>query len=380
MQLILSSSLGTLQYTPPRLDAELPAVEFAVQVELGEVVDNRDIGSTPLSQLVTSLPRKVVLSARHMKNGVGVGSKQGVDVEASGGRKTMTSVKLAARAELDRPWAVVALADEVPMTSGAKRLTKSTERTLAMFKQLMATATLGPETLVFGVAVAGHTEGRMAQMANELVRLGAQGIVIGGAHLGEPEEVLQRAVQSVRAAVAVDAGVGAGHVAVPLMVQGADSMRQLIGALRNGVDYIASNLPSAITALGHALVLEPLVRVSGPTPPSPSAKDNSPDAKKARGEDVDEGAVTFGRYGPALNLWDARHRKDERPLVSDCGCHACRHHSRAYIHHLLQAKELLAEVLLYAHNQHNVILLAKYANEADDVSTFCPASTGIPFD
>jgi len=378
MQLILSSSLGTLQYTPPRLDAELPAVEFAVQVELCEVVDNKDIGSTPLSQLVTSLPRKVVLSARHMKNGVGVGSKQGVDVEASGGRKTMTSVKLAARAELDRPWAVVALADEVPMTSGAKRLTKSTERTLAMFKQLMAT--LGPaesrksnsETLVFGVAVAGHTEGHMAQMAKEMVRLGAQGIVIGGAHLGEPDEVLQRAVLSVRAAVAVDPSEGAMHV--PLMMQGADSMRQLLGALRNGVDYITSNLPSAITALGHALVLEPLLVSTSPS--SSASGDNSPDSKKARGDD-DDVAVTLGRYGPALNLWDARHRKDERPLVSGCGCHACRHHSRAYIHHLLQAKELLAEVLLYAHNQHNVILLAKAANDADDINAFCSL---IPFD
>jgi hypothetical protein len=45
--------------------------------------------------------------------------------------------------------------------------------------------------------------------------------------------------------------------------------------------------------------------------------------------------------------------------VPGCSCHACKNHSRAYIHHLLKSRELLAEILLYSHNQHTVRLLFK---------------------
>jgi queuine tRNA-ribosyltransferase len=40
-----------------------------------------------------------------------------------------------------------------------------------------------------------------------------------------------------------------------------------------------------------------------------------------------------------------------------CQCHACKNFTRAYIHHLLKAKELLGDVLLYTHNQHQVLSL-----------------------
>lgn len=46
-------------------------------------------------------------------------------------------------------------------------------------------------------------------------------------------------------------------------------------------------------------------------------------------------------------------RLDQGPLLPGCRCFACSHHSRAYVHHLLNAHEMLADVLLEAHNtQH----------------------------
>jgi len=62
-------------------------------------------------------------------------------------------------------------------------------------------------------------------------------------------------------------------------------------------------------------------------------------------------AQAFTRRGP-LNLRNARHAEDPRPLDETCGCPACAKHSRAYLHHLAKAGEILAAVLLTWHNLH----------------------------
>jgi queuine tRNA-ribosyltransferase len=51
-----------------------------------------------------------------------------------------------------------------------------------------------------------------------------------------------------------------------------------------------------------------------------------------------------------LNLLGAGYARDPRPLDSSCPCYACRHFSRAYLRHLLQAKEILGATLLSIHN------------------------------
>jgi queuine tRNA-ribosyltransferase len=57
----------------------------------------------------------------------------------------------------------------------------------------------------------------------------------------------------------------------------------------------------------------------------------------------------FTRHG-VLNIRNARHAHDERPLDADCGCPACRKHSRGYLHHLFKADEMLGPMLLTWHN------------------------------
>ena len=51
-----------------------------------------------------------------------------------------------------------------------------------------------------------------------------------------------------------------------------------------------------------------------------------------------------------LNLNNAMHREDIRPIDDQCGCPTCKNHTRGYLHHLLKANELLAFTLLTAHN------------------------------
>ena len=55
-----------------------------------------------------------------------------------------------------------------------------------------------------------------------------------------------------------------------------------------------------------------------------------------------------------FDMWLPTHSKDLSPLVDGCNCYSCKHHHKAYIHHLLSAKEMLAWVLLQIHN-HSVI-------------------------
>lgn len=52
----------------------------------------------------------------------------------------------------------------------------------------------------------------------------------------------------------------------------------------------------------------------------------------------------------ALDLWSSTYKTDTRPLVQDCPCYTCQTHHRAYIHHLLTAREMLAWTLLQIHN------------------------------
>jgi queuine tRNA-ribosyltransferase len=57
----------------------------------------------------------------------------------------------------------------------------------------------------------------------------------------------------------------------------------------------------------------------------------------------------FTRKG-VLNIKNARHADDPRPLDEDCGCPACTSHSRAYLHHVFRSQEMISSMLLTWHN------------------------------
>ena len=71
--------------------------------------------------------------------------------------------------------------------------------------------------------------------------------------------------------------------------------------------------------------------------------------------------ILLGRHGTALvggerwNLRNARFRHDHTPLDASCSCVACRHHTRAYLHHLIRSEELLGLTLLSIHNLTHLI-------------------------
>lgn len=77
----------------------------------------------------------------------------------------------------------------------------------------------------------------------------------------------------------------------------------------------------------------------------------------------------------SINLWSERYRKDVTVLQEHCECHSCHNgYTRSYIHHLLKSRELLADVLLYQHNQYQVRQLFE---NIDDQKASGKASTEI---
>ncbi|MBW4096349.1 MAG: tRNA-guanine transglycosylase, partial [Acidobacteria bacterium] len=84
-------------------------------------------------------------------------------------------------------------------------------------------------------------------------------------------------------------------------------------------------------------------------------------------------ARTSAFYTPdgRFNLANARFRADFAPLVESCDCYACTNYSRAYIHHLFRAKEMVAATLVSIHNEYFVIKMVDDARLAiEDGSYF----------
>lgn len=104
--------------------------------------------------------------------------------------------------------------------------------------------------------------------------------------------------------------------------------QEVLRGVSLGIDVFTPTFASEATDAGVALSFH-----FPPPPPRPSKEE--PD-----------------RHPLGMSLWDERHTFDASPLVPGCSCAACRKHSRAYVRHLLETKEMLAWVLLQMHNLH----------------------------
>lgn len=80
-------------------------------------------------------------------------------------------------------------------------------------------------------------------------------------------------------------------------------------------------------------------------PAMPKAPE-APGGKRRRVEGAAGAESDAATLPSKLNLRDRHFREDRRALVPGCECYACRHHTRAYIYHLLNAREMLGETLL----------------------------------
>jgi queuine tRNA-ribosyltransferase len=101
-------------------------------------------------------------------------------------------------------------------------------------------------------------------------------------------------------------------------------------------------------------------------------------------ESIENGIDTFdcvsptrvGRNGSAytyegrVNIVASRYRQDFSPIIIDCQCYTCQNYTRAYLHHLLHAKELLANTLMSIHNEYFIIKLVDDIRVSIEDSSF----------
>jgi hypothetical protein len=78
------------------------------------------------------------------------------------------------------------------------------------------------------------------------------------------------------------------------------------------------------------------------------------------------------RSGSVLHLREARFANDFTPLLVGCECYTCRHFTRAYVHHLLNVREMLGDTLLYVHNMHHYYRFFRTIRERIQDGSFLP--------
>lgn len=179
---------------------------------------------------------------------------------------------------------------------------------------------------LFGIQQGGVFEDLRAESAGALRDIGFDGYAIGGLAVGEGQEAMFRVLDFAPDQLPDDR---------PRYLMGVGKPDDLVGAVLRGVDIFDCVLPTR----------------SGRT------------------------AQAFTRRG-TVNLRNARHAADPRPLDEACGCPACRDYGRAYLHHLTRADEILGAMLLTWHNlQYYQDLMAgmRAAIEAGGLTEFAAA-------
>ena len=155
---------------------------------------------------------------------------------------------------------------------------------------------------LFGIVQGGVFADLRRESAAALVDIGFDGYAVGGLAIGEGQEVMFEVVDAI--APALPAGK-------PRYLMGVGTPSDIVGAVRRGIDMFDCVLPTRSGRTGQG----------------------------------------FSRRG-TINIRNARHAEDPRPIDPGCDCPACVRYSRAYVHHLFKAREMLGPMLLTSHNMH----------------------------
>ena len=160
--------------------------------------------------------------------------------------------------------------------------------------------TINQKQMLFGINQGGIYEDIRIRHAQEIAKLDLDGYAIGGLAVGESHEDMYRIL---------DAVVPYLPLEKPTYLMGVGTPANILEAVDRGVDFFDCVYPSRNGRHGHV----------------------------------------YTNQGK-LNLFNARYELDEGPIEEGCQCPACRTYSRAYIRHLLKAKEMLGMRLCVLHN------------------------------
>jgi queuine tRNA-ribosyltransferase len=178
----------------------------------------------------------------------------------------------------------------------------------------------GNPNALFGIVQGGMFEHLRDESLAGLEQINFPGIAIGGLSVGEPKEEMMRMLAHVGPRLPKHK---------PHYLMGVGTPEDLVAGVENGIDMFDCVMPT----------------------------------RNARNGWI------FTRYGD-IKIKNARYKDDQQPLDSDCSCYACRHFSRAYLHHLHRSSEILGAQLNTIHNLHYYLWLMQQMRDALEAGTF----------
>ena len=160
--------------------------------------------------------------------------------------------------------------------------------------------TINPHQMLFGINQGGTFEDIRIEHAKRISELDLNGYALGGLAVGESHEAMYEVIEKTVPYLPLEK---------PTYLMGVGTPANILEAVDRGVDFFDCVYPSRNGRHGHAY-------------------------------------TNFGK----INLLNARFETDDKPIEEGCLCPACKHYSRAYIRHLLKAKEMLGLRLIVLHN------------------------------
>lgn len=207
----------------------------------------------------------------------------------------------------------------------AKKSCERTTRWLIRCKKEMERLNSLPDTinknqLLFGINQGCTYDDLRIEHMKEIAKLDLDGYAIGGLAVGEPKEDMYRIISAVEPFMPKDK---------PRYLMGVGTPGNILEAVKRGVDLFDCVMPSRNARHGHLF--------------------------------TDNGII---------NMNNKKYENDILPIDPECDCPVCRNFSRAYIHHLIKAKEMLAARLCVMHNLYFYNSLMEKIRDAIDNGTF----------
>ena len=223
---------------------------------------------------------------------------------------------------------IVMCFDECPaLPADRARIRESMELSMRWAKRSRDAFGDRPGHALFGIQQGGLEEDLRAESAEALRGIEFDGYAVGGLAVGEGQEAMFSCLDFAPEQLPKDK---------PRYLMGVGKPDDLVGAVKRGIDMFDCVLPSRSGRTGQA----------------------------------------FTRRG-VVNIKNARHMDDPRPLDAECTCPACSNYSRAYLHHVFRSQEILSSMLLTWHNLHYYQELMAAMRAAIASGTFADFEAGF---
>jgi queuine tRNA-ribosyltransferase len=210
---------------------------------------------------------------------------------------------------------VIMAFDECPPYPATREAVEAaTQRTFRWLERSIAAHARPEDQALFGIVQGGIYPDLRIEAAHQLVALDLPGYAIGGVSVGEPPELMYPVVEATTPILPAHK---------PRYLMGMGTYREMVRAIAAGIDLFDCVIPTRFGRHGTAMV-----------------------------------------QGERLNLKNAQFRDDFTPLDPTCPCYCCTTFSRAYLNHLVKAKEMLAYILLSLHNVTELVRFTQQIRES----------------